>query len=323
MAGRLLYSGGEWIIKPGAYEAPEIPAFTEDDLRGNLTVRTKIQRRDLFNAVKGVFISTKNNYQPGDFPPVKNDDYMAEDNGERIWKDIELPLTGSEFMAQRLAKIDLEAGRRQTTISLPCSLKGLRVRAGDTISLTLSRMGWTDKAFLVTEWDFAVHEVDDAPVLGTAMQLKEIDAAIFDITAAEQQEMNEAPGVTTGTPEEGVILFVHGEGDLVADEDLPPKVIYIALSPQLIISATLISHGTATGIDNSNTCVISLYRNSDLMASLTFNTGTPFPPDGDALSFGSLANATFAANDKLNLEVINGTTADPPAFSVQVQADFI
>jgi hypothetical protein len=71
-----------------------------------------------FNGVRGQFVSPENDWQPDDFPAYASDVYLAEDGGERKWRDISLPFTISAAMAQRLAKIELERARRQMTVRL-------------------------------------------------------------------------------------------------------------------------------------------------------------------------------------------------------------
>jgi len=67
MAGRLIYSGGQFEIHAGSYVAP---AFTVDESQiiGEITVQTKQSRRSAFNGVKGVFLSEDDNYILADYP---------------------------------------------------------------------------------------------------------------------------------------------------------------------------------------------------------------------------------------------------------------
>ena len=84
----------------------------EKHARAAIKVNTLVSRRDLFNAVRGTYISPGNYDQPADFPPYPDqarpdlDIFLAEDGGERIWsQDIQLPFTNAPSMAQRLAKV--------------------------------------------------------------------------------------------------------------------------------------------------------------------------------------------------------------------------
>ncbi len=56
MAGSVLYVAGKWGIYPGIWRAPTI-SLSDADFRGPMTVQTRLTHRDLYNGVKGMFIS--------------------------------------------------------------------------------------------------------------------------------------------------------------------------------------------------------------------------------------------------------------------------
>ncbi|WP_139149268.1 hypothetical protein [Nitrosospira sp. Nsp13] len=91
---------------------------------------------------------------------------MSEDQGERIWKDIELPFTVSSGMAQRIAKIELEKARQQISTVWPCKLIAFKVQGGDVVNLSNTRWGWSAKPFEVTTWKFAIRDDNGVPRLG-------------------------------------------------------------------------------------------------------------------------------------------------------------
>ena len=135
-AGRLVYQGGQWTIYSGAYVAPTI-SVDEDDLDGSLQVTTQVGRRNIFNTVRSVYVEPSNLYQPTDAPVIKNATYLAQDQSEVIARDFDWAFTTSSATAQRLSKIELEKVRQQITCLMPLSLRnGMRVQAGDTISVT-------------------------------------------------------------------------------------------------------------------------------------------------------------------------------------------
>jgi hypothetical protein len=141
--GTLSYSGGKWKLFPAAWVTPRI-VLDEGDVIDELNIQTKISRRDVFNGVRGTFVSKQKDYLEDDFPPVKNDYYMSLDNGERVWEDIQLPLTTSDATAQRLAKILLEEARQQIEVSGTFGLNALQVEVGEPVCIVNSRMGWGD-----------------------------------------------------------------------------------------------------------------------------------------------------------------------------------
>ena len=88
MAGRLVYSGGKFEIHAGQYVAP---AFTVDasQIVGDITVQTKQSRRNVFNGVKGVFLSEDDNYVLADYPAQISSTFAAQD-GDPIYLDLSL-----------------------------------------------------------------------------------------------------------------------------------------------------------------------------------------------------------------------------------------
>lgn len=229
MQGSCIFSGGQWIIKAGAYEAPTL-TLDENDLRGRMKVQPRRQRRELFNSVRGIYRGEKTQWQPADFPPLKGTTFITQDNGETIWHDVALPFTVTETMAERLAKIELYAAREQISVEYPCSLKALQRRAGDTIGITNTRTGWTNKPFFIADWDFATFGDDaDAPILGCLLRLRETSAAVYDITAGEQTLVNSSPDSALPTPFTvgaitGLALTSTGEQLLDLDGTVIPRI---------------------------------------------------------------------------------------------------
>ncbi len=198
-AGFCSYIGGKWVIHAGAYRTPTI-TLDENDLRGPITVQTKVSRREIFNGVKGVYFSPENQWQPADFPPIVNATYTAEDGGERIWQDIELPFTTSSATAQRLAKIALERVRQQITVRMPCKLTAFRLQVGDNVMLTNARLGFAAKVFEVSELAFAVEDQNGAQALAVDLTLRETAAGVWDWNDGEETTIDLAPNTNLPNP---------------------------------------------------------------------------------------------------------------------------
>lgn len=194
-AGSLVYVGGVWRLIAGADRATSA-TFTLDHLRGGVSIQTADSLRDTCNAVKGIYVTEDNNWQPADFPPITNSTYRTEDNGERIWHDIDLPFTTSASMAQRLAKIVLEQSRQQITATIPLNLAGLAVTAGDIIALPFERYGWEDgggKLFEVMSWKLVTDSTEAGPVLGVDLVVREYAAGVWDWNSGEETTVDLAP----------------------------------------------------------------------------------------------------------------------------------
>lgn len=190
--GRAIWSGGEWLLTAAAAAIPTV-SIGEDDLTRPITFTTKSSTRELFNAVKGLYVGPANDYQLADFPAVENATYEAQDGGEQKFGDIELEFTASASAASRLAKIELEKARQQIVIVASCKLTVLRVRCGDVIRFTDSRRGWAEKEFEVIDWRWDTEAVDGVPYLGIKLTLKEWAAAMFDWNSGEQTIVDPAP----------------------------------------------------------------------------------------------------------------------------------
>lgn len=199
-AGKLTYQGGQWNLYVGAYTTPTI-TFDEDDVDGGLQITTQVSRRELFNGVRGVYVEPSNLYQPTDFPVIKSSSALTEDQSEEIYKDFDFQFTTSSATAQRLAKIELEKVRQQITVLMPVSLRnGMRVQAGDNIYVTNTRMGWTNKVFMVEEWKFSQRGDVDSPRIGVDLTLRETASAVFDWSSSEETAVDPAPDTDLPDP---------------------------------------------------------------------------------------------------------------------------
>jgi hypothetical protein len=203
MIGKAVWSGGKWRVLAGAYYTPTL-SFDEGDMRGGFKVQSKVSRRENFNSVKGTHISVTENYIPTDFPPVVGDgstnatmaNYVAQDNGETVYKTITLPFTTSATMAQRIAKIELERARQQITVSLPLKLVGLKANVGDVILLDNTRMGWSSKPFEVVSMSMTYSEE-----LGVDLELRETASEVFDWTSGtDEKAYDPAPNTNLPNP---------------------------------------------------------------------------------------------------------------------------
>lgn len=212
---RVVYTGGRWTILPGAYRAPVV-ALDEDDARGPIKVQPALGRADAFNAVKGVYVAEANSWQPADFPQVTNSTYEAQDNGERLWADIELPFTTSAPTAQRIARLHLEAARQEIRVVYPAGLEAMKLRAGDTVELTNSRLGWSAKPFEVERWAFALREdASAAPILGVDLDLKETASGVYTWSSSDETTVDVAPNTNLPNP-----LIVRQPGAPEVSEEL-------------------------------------------------------------------------------------------------------
>jgi hypothetical protein len=176
--GVLSYSNGKFILKGGQYVSPTI-TLTDDDFISQVALESKRSRKDLFNTVKGIFTSEETSWQPSDYPMVTSSTFSDAD-GEVIFADIDLPFTVSSATAQRIAKIALFKNRQQMVLSAQVKLTGFKLEVGDTVNVTNTRLGFSNKVFEVAEWSFSN---DDK--LAISLLLNETASSVYDWNAEE------------------------------------------------------------------------------------------------------------------------------------------
>ncbi len=177
--GILSYTNGKFVLKGGQYVSPTM-SLDEDDFISQINLQTKQSRKELFNTVKGIFTSDETNFQPSDYPMVTSSTFVDAD-GETIFADIDLPFTKSSAMAQRIAKITLFKNRQQMVLSAKLSMKGFKLQVGDTVQVSNTRLGFTNKVFEVAEWVFD----SGTENIGINVILKETASSVYDWNAEE------------------------------------------------------------------------------------------------------------------------------------------
>ena len=220
MAGKLVYSSGEYFISGGAYVAPSV-TIDESVMVGGIEVQTKQSRRGLYNGVKGVFRSEEDDYNVADYPAQSSSTFSTAD-GEPIYLDMALPFTTNNIRAQRIAKLALLQSRQQTTITVPCNLTALKFRAGDTVMITNAKMGWSQKVFQVIGYDLSLSSSGEIVV---NVQAIETAAGIYDWTSSDEED-----------------YLTGGELDLYDGKTAQPPVGPLGLSA----SSTVNADGTVT-----------------------------------------------------------------------------
>jgi hypothetical protein len=206
MNGTVVYINGKWKILPGIYRTPTL-TFDENDLVGGIRVQSLLSRRETFNCIKGIFSSKLDNYVATDFPPIVSNTFISQDSGEKVFKSIELTMTTSATMAQRLAKIELLRSRQQISVSMPMKLTALQMTVGDVVYINNTRMGWSNKPFEVISLDI---NADETIVINA--DLREISTDVFDWSTSEEQAFDPAPN--TNLPD---VFSVRSPGLALSD----------------------------------------------------------------------------------------------------------
>jgi len=204
-AGRLTYTGGKFVIQPAAWYGSSPTAVDFMAIAaGPFRWRPTVSIRDLFNGVKGTYISPSNKWQSTDFPAYAQDTAhgyhgssmyggdinLAADGGDRRWLDIQLPFTISASMAQRIAKIELLRRRFWGTGTFALNMAGYQFAPLDIVAGTVSLLGWSGKLLEISAARFRADKQSDGGkevvLLGTEVDVQETDSSIYQWATTEE-----------------------------------------------------------------------------------------------------------------------------------------
>jgi len=210
IAGHLIYSNGQFKIRPAIFETPSV-TLDENDLRTGITLNTRISKKELFNAVKGIYSEPDNNYQPQDYPVLTNSTFETEDNSERIFGEFNFPMTTSSHTVQRLAKIQLLKARQQISFVADFNLDAFELDIGDTVQITNTRLGFSSKQFEVAGWSFSMNQGSEAPTPLVSCEFRETASAVYDFATSDYSTVSSGkatnlPSATTVSAPSGLTL---------------------------------------------------------------------------------------------------------------------
>lgn len=226
MVGIAVYSGGKWTIRAGAYVTPTLDLDEGDLAGGDVTIQARANRRDLFNSVRGRYREPNQLYQVTDFPPYVSTTYQAEDAGEVIYREIDLPMVDDARRAQRIAKLILFRARQALTIQATFKLSAYALQPGDTCRLTIGRYGWVNKVFRVLRREFG-------SLSTVRLTMQEDASAIYSWSFNEATNPDPAPNTSLPDPRfvalPGAITFASNEDTFYVRPD-GTIVPYVAIS---------------------------------------------------------------------------------------------
>lgn len=200
-AGRITYTGGLFSIWPAHWTGSSLTlpsSWVSGNSAGPIKWRSTVSISNLYNGVKGTYISPVNNWQSADFPryaqdPLhgySEDDNLISDGGDRRWLDVQFPFTISCPTAQRLAKIELMRRRQQGTGTFLLNMAGYQIATLDVIQMSLAYFGWTNKYLevLATRFKIDKQQNGDSEVvlLGVEIDVQETDPSVYDWEIIEE-----------------------------------------------------------------------------------------------------------------------------------------
>ncbi len=206
------------VSAPSSYVALNLSGV--DSFAGAFRWKTTVPIRDLYNGVKGVYVSPGNRWQPSDFPPYAqdvlhgygSDANLTADGGDRRWLDIQLPFTISAAAAQRLAKIELVRRRHFGTGTFLLDMRGYQLSSLDVLSMTLPFLGWTNKLLEVTAHRLKLDKQDtgnglEATCLGVEIDVQETSPSIYEWSTSDELSVQ---GYQQANPPSSDLLIPSG-----------------------------------------------------------------------------------------------------------------
>ena len=254
MAGAIRYSSGLWIIEAGAPRA-SVRSISESSVLGSYDLAIGRPDAALPNGVRGNFI-LPTEWQPASYPSYQDASAVAAEGSEN-WLDLDLPLTTSHTMAQRIARAALAQARASRSLSIELDLSGLLLRPGDVIAYTSPEIGLDGALFEVDGFAFqSATGADGSAILTTKLDLTEHNPDAYAWTAATDEQ-----DLVTGTVEIDAIRPKYFQ-------DLSADVTVLTTSP--VFSATGVF--TAALPDSADTVLVT--ATVALTVQITTNDGS-------------------------------------------------
>ena len=188
-AGTIINIQGKFhifVAEPG----PVVFTIGVEHLRDTIEIESQPSRQDIFNGVRGTFVSPDNFWQAANFPPVSRSQFVVDDGAE-INRDIELRFTNDVTESQRISTIHLLQSRIGMTVRARMNMTALLVQPWDVIAFDNDVAGWVAKEFRVMGWTLT-------PVgkgMGLDLDLTEYDDDVFFWQMGDAKIIDEPPAV--------------------------------------------------------------------------------------------------------------------------------
>lgn len=225
MGGMWAYAGGEIYVKPGVYSAPVMAladadlAVVQRDASGStsqqpITISTHRERASKFNSVNITIWDDAQDYKSVSLTPLTGAALLARD-GALLTQAVTFSAIGYAPQAQHVGGIMMRDARDPVTVALPFKLSAYPLELFDTVSLTLTRYGWSAKTFIVMAREYHAQGF-------IGLTLKETGAAIYQPDAAflpQGYEANSTLPNAWDVPLVGPLTVTSGDVDLIIQAD--------------------------------------------------------------------------------------------------------
>ena len=200
MRGYLPYVQGKYKLVIETIGTASV-SLTEDDIIGGYALASPT-KNSKFNRVIVSYINPDRNYQVDEvqFPPIDDSGLASADQhatmktadgGFLLEHRADFRTITSTYQAEEMAEIILRRSREAIGLSLNCRFKAYELHIGDIVNVSLSSLGFSNKAFRVISMTFA----EDYTI---NLQLVEYQASHY--TWATKQQVSSTPTTTLPNP---------------------------------------------------------------------------------------------------------------------------
>ena len=200
MRGYLPYVQGKYKLVIETIGTASV-SLTEDAIIGGYALASPT-KNSKFNRVIVSYINPDRNYQVDEvqFPPIDDSGLASADQhatmktadgGFLLEHRADFRTITSTYQAEEMAEIILRRSREAIGLSLNCGFKAYELHIGDIVNVSLSSLGFSNKAFRVISMTFA----EDYTI---NLQLVEYQASHY--TWATKQQVSSTPTTTLPNP---------------------------------------------------------------------------------------------------------------------------
>jgi len=200
MRGYLPYVQGKYKLVIETIGTASV-SLTEDDILGGYALASPT-KNSKFNRVIVSYINPDRNYQVDEtqFPPIDDSALPSSDQhatmktadgGFLLEGRFDFRTITSTYQAEEMAEIILRRSRESLGLTINCGFKAYELHIGDIVNVSLTSLGFTDKAFRVLSMTFN----EDYTI---NLQLVEYQASHY--TFATKQQVASTPTTTLPSP---------------------------------------------------------------------------------------------------------------------------
>lgn len=172
MAGNAVRTGGMWSLQAGVY-TPPVMDLSDADCLGSVESVPGLPGHEVINSLRGQFYDPLKYGELTDYPPYQNTALVAEDGGRSLWDSRSFPYSDEIWRCWQLARITVEQTRGEVLV-FPAKRRALRLKPGQRVRVSLSRLGMVQQVFRVVKREWTVGK----PVMLT---LQQDDPSVWDM----------------------------------------------------------------------------------------------------------------------------------------------